>query len=91
MQLGFILTSRDKYSKESMKGKDCLGNRLGSMRWRSLQHPQHWVEFELLSLGSLDSLCPLGSVPLEILYLQVNADLVFSREQLVSLSIEPPL
>lgn len=36
------------------------------------------IQFELFSLRKLDSICLLGTVHLEILYLHLNADLLFS-------------
>lgn len=36
------------------------------------------IQFELFSLRNLDSICLLGTVHLEILYLHLNADLLFS-------------
>lgn len=88
MEQGLILTSRDKYYRQRMEEKE--RNRPSPMKWRQLQHPTRLMQFELLSLRNLDRICLLDTVRLEILYLHLDAELLFSpRSSLANLSIEP--
>lgn len=65
-------------TKNAQRNKNVMETEWALWNGDSYRIKMYLIQYELFSLRNLDSICLLGIVHLEILYLHLNADILFS-------------